>query len=405
MMRVLWINQAARLAGGCERYIQDTVQLLRERGVASALFYDVADTTDPEYTQAFSLGAFPVVDLPLQIAELAPDIIYVHRMVESASFLSAIRQAPVPAQRFIHDHKLFCPREHKYTVLGKQTCTRTVGWGCYPCLGVVNKVPASEGLIRLRLPHTLLREQQANREAFAGFVTGSGYMTAHLKAHGFPADRVHTIPLFTPEPADEDLLPVERAPDVLLFVGQLTTGKAVDVLLEAVARTQNPCRLRLVGTGKFEQEYRDLTARLGLAERVTFVGKKNGAELAREYRQASMVVFPSRTPETFGLVGPEAMSHGTPVIATAVGGMTEWLEDGVNGLVVPPNDVAALAQAIDTLLSDPQRRIQMGCAGKQRHQTRFTPAHHVSALLHLFEALQAGSVSRSRIPHPKEAQV
>lgn len=383
-VQILWINEAAALTGGCERYISDTAVYLREYGITSSLLYNVAGATEPRFTGAFDRGAFPLVDLELQIQEIRPDLIYVHRW-EGTELFPALRACGVPAARFFHDHRLFCPREHKYTVLGKRTCTKTVGWNCYTCLGIVNKVSASDGLIRVQLPGALRREQQENIRTYKAFVAGSGYMANHLIAHGFPASTVHSIPLFTapPEFANVELSP-ERDLETLLFVGQLVTGKGVDTLLEAVAQTKHHCQLRIIGAGKFERDYRALAERLGIQGRVTFVGKVLGMDLAREYRRCAAVVFPSRTPETFGLVGPEAMSHGTPVIATNVGGMTEWLRDGVNGLAVPPNAPAELARAIDRLLGDASFRKRLSLKARNDYEARFTPERHVKALASLF---------------------
>ncbi|MDX1932662.1 MAG: glycosyltransferase family 4 protein [Capsulimonadales bacterium] len=405
-MKILWLNDFANFTGGCERYIFDTATLLAARGVESSILYDVTDTTSPAFTKAFAGGAFPRVDLARQIRELAPDVIYVHRLNDSRA-LETLANGAVPSVRFFHDHKLFCPREHKYTVLTKETCTRTVGFGCFTCLGVVNKVPREQGLIRLTLPGTLRQEQRRNAETFTAIVVGSQYMADHVTAHGFDRDRVHSLPLFVRQPEESIALrSVTRENDLLLFVGQLTTGKAVDILLRSLKATTTPARLLIHGTGKFEAEYRNLTSELGLNERVTFGGKADGDTLAAAYRRAAAVVFPSRTPETFGLVGPEAMSHGTPVIATRVGGMTEWLEQDVTGLAVPPNDVAALTAAIDRLMTDDELRRRLGQQGRQRYFERFTPERHVERLLEVFHRLTGrsiGATARTGRPETRRA--
>jgi glycosyltransferase involved in cell wall biosynthesis len=402
-MHILWINDFANFTGGCERYIYDTAALLKDRGVESSLIYDIVDTTEPRFTQGFERGAYPRVDLDRQIRELSPDLIYVHRLGNSSA-LPILAACGIPTVRFFHDHKLFCPREHKYTVLKKETCTRTVGFGCYTCLGIVNKFPPEQGLIRLTLPGMLRREQKQNARTFTAIVTGSHYMADHIAAHGFDRSRIYPLPLYVPLPVETPALQsVVREKDLLLFVGQLTTGKSVDVLLSALVNTRTKVRLLIHGSGKFESDYRALTSTLGLNDRVTFGGKASGEALALAYRRATAVVFPSRTPETFGLVGPEAMSHGTPVIATTVGGMTEWLEDEVTGLAISPNDTDALTRAIDRLLYDDILRIRLSVYGKQRYQERFTPEQHIELLHRLFWELTGATAQTPGSYAPRQS--
>jgi glycosyltransferase involved in cell wall biosynthesis len=306
-MRLLWINEVATMTGGCERYIVETVAHLRSHGFRSSLLYSVDGGTDPAFTGAFD-AAFPMVDLAAQIEDLAPDLLYVHRLSDLRA-LETLAQCGVPVARFFHDHKLFCLREHKYRAIGHHTCTQPIGANCYACLGFVNKTAGFPG-IALRTVGAQEREQRANR-VFDAFVVGSRYMRDEIAAHRFAPERIHVNPLYAAplKSADTQLC---REENLLLFVGQLTTGKGVDTLLNALPLTTSAPRLILSGTGKFEAEYRELCSRLGLEARVTFVGRLESAELAELYQRATCLVVPSRAPETFGLIGPEAMRFGTP---------------------------------------------------------------------------------------------
>jgi glycosyltransferase involved in cell wall biosynthesis len=88
-------------------------------------------------------------------------------------------------------------------------------------------------------------------------------------------------------------------------------------------------------------------------------------ELGRLYGRAAVVVCPSRR-EGFGLTCAEAMAHGRPVVASAVGGLTELVEHEVTGLLVPPQDPVALRAAIDRLLADSDLRARLGAEGRMR---------------------------------------
>jgi glycosyltransferase involved in cell wall biosynthesis len=104
------------------------------------------------------------------------------------------------------------------------------------------------------------------------------------------------------------------------------------------------------------------------------------------------LVVPSRSPETFGLVGLEAMQRGLPVVASRVGGMGEWLREGETGLGFPSGDAAALAQAIDWLLDRPDVAAGMGRAGRLRVDSCFKAGRHLDGLVDLFDEVSGGLV-------------
>jgi glycosyltransferase involved in cell wall biosynthesis len=123
-------------------------------------------------------------------------------------------------------------------------------------------------------------------------------------------------------------------------------------------------------------------ARLGLTERVRFAGWQ--ADLDAFYRRASLLVVPSLWPEPFGIVGLEAMARALPVVAYRSGGIPEWLEDRVTGLLVEPGDVDALAAAIDRLLGDPALARAMGRAGQERQRRLFAAGPHLARLEQIY---------------------
>lgn len=389
-LHMVWVNETADSTGGCERYVRETAALLHEhQGVRSTLLYrDVSRAIAPEVPAAFSGGVFPLVALREQLTALRPDVLYLHRLTEepvAIELACLCQELGIGMLRFFHDHQLFCPREHKYTVRDKQTCTRPVGVHCFSCGGVLNK---SGQRFRLTLPMTLQARHRALQQHELGFVVGSRYMAEHLKAHGFAPERIHTLPLYAQAPQLPRVPAARRDPSQLVFAGQLgATGKGVDTLLKALALTKSPARLAIYGTGKFETRYKALSEQLGLTARVDWKGKGDALVLEEAFRSAAAVVVPSRSPETFGLVGPEALRYGTPVIGTQVGGMGEWLIEGTTGLSVPSNDPAALALAIDRLLSSFTLRDRLGEGALRHYQQRFTPRHHTEALLTLLRSI------------------
>jgi glycosyltransferase involved in cell wall biosynthesis len=147
--------------------------------------------------------------------------------------------------------------------------------------------------------------------------------------------------------------------------------KGVDVLLEAFRRLPSGPRLRLAGTGPQEVEYRRLASELGIDGAVRFLGPVPRARLATLLCESHVFVLPSRY-ENLPLGVLEAMACARPVVAARVGGVAEMVEDGVEGLLVPPEDPHALALALRRLLEDAPLRRRMGEAGRARVLGRFT---------------------------------
>jgi len=141
-------------------------------------------------------------------------------------------------------------------------------------------------------------------------------------------------------------------PPHLLFVGRLSEEKGVPELLEATTGLPRV----IVGDGPLRE---------GVPEAVGFVAPH---ELGPYYERASVVVCPSRR-EGYGVVAREAMAHGRPVVASAVGGLLDAVEDGVTGLLVPPRDPAALREALERLLGDTELRRRLGAAAREKART------------------------------------
>jgi glycosyltransferase involved in cell wall biosynthesis len=200
------------------------------------------------------------------------------------------------------------------------------------------------------------------------------------------ADRVRVIPNAIEAPGDS----VPWPPRGHLFAaGRLHNQKGFDLVIDALtrltARHPNLC-LHIAGTGQEEAALRRQARRLGVAARLRFLGMLTQDEMQREISAASVVVVPSRTIEGFSLVALEAAHLGRPVVATQVGGLPETVEDGLTGVLVPPDDADQLATAIGGLLADHTRAIDMGEQARRR-ATRFDVAWCVAAYADVYRTL------------------
>jgi glycosyltransferase involved in cell wall biosynthesis len=172
----------------------------------------------------------------------------------------------------------------------------------------------------------------------------------------------------------------------LLCVGRLIPIKGHLVLLRALAqaRARVPgVTLAVAGRGPLEPALRTYTRELGLDGAVDFLGFVSRVQHAIE--DSAIVVVPSLG-EGFGMVALEAMERARPVIASSVGGLPEIVADGETGIVVPPADAEALAEAIVALAGDLERSAEMGRRGRERAVREFPPARSAARVVELYEA-------------------
>jgi glycosyltransferase involved in cell wall biosynthesis len=181
-------------------------------------------------------------------------------------------------------------------------------------------------------------------------VVPSRYLAAIARGWGIDETRLEVVP--NPAPA----LSVERnGPDErFVFAGRLTRQKALGTALEAVAQVPE-ARLLVIGDGPERESLERRGRELGLGERVEFAGAAPRREVLRALAGARAAVLSSDW-ENLPHAAVEALALGTPVVATAVGGVPEVVQDGVNGLLVPPGEPAALARALSSLLESQELR-------------------------------------------------
>ncbi len=216
----------------------------------------------------------------------------------------------------------------------------------------------------------------------------SAYLAPHqhklrLIPYGIPLDRFRRTSL-----SDQP----DGSSFTLLFVGRLRYYKGLDTLIRALPLT--PARLRIVGIGPMEAEWRTLAQTLGVADRIEWLGEVPDEDLPGLYHQAHLFVLPASHPsEAFGLVQVEAMAAGLPVVCTELGTGTTYVNiDGQTGLVVPPRDPERLAEAINLLIADPERRRALGRTAQARVEQEFALDVMIERVLALYvELLRARS--------------
>jgi len=234
-------------------------------------------------------------------------------------------------------------------------------------------VPHARRLRLVVLVHMPLCDQRerAVLSAAAAVVTTSAWTRRRLlELCSVSADRVHVA---TPAADAAELAIGTATGGSLLCVAAVTSDKGHDVLLGALATMQDlSWRCVCVGSLNRDPVFVEGLRRSTRGDRVRFAGPRTGADLDRSYAAADLVVLASRV-EAFGMVVIEALARGLPVVATDVGGVNEALGRGADGirpgLLVPPDDPAALGAALRAWLGDATLRTRLRGAASERRES------------------------------------
>lgn len=153
----------------------------------------------------------------------------------------------------------------------------------------------------------------------------------------------------------------------------------------------------------FERSILDKVAENNLSDRFMWLGEQPASRMPEMFRALDIYVAPQRW-EGFGVTPLEAMASGVPVVATTVGTFNSQIVDGLTGILVPPNDPAALQAAMERLARDPELRRRMGAAGRERVQSLFSISREASEINLVYEELWNTAMSRDSTPDAPEAK-
>ena len=386
-MRILFINEKCGYLGGVEQNVADSARGLRARGHRCGLCYGSLTGKDPDGYRSlfdetyacsdFAFGSGGAAGEPFDaiLEKASPDVAYFHKVPETSFWERS--GGSVRSVRMVHDHDLCCPRGYKYFTLSGRLCHFRAGWRCWTDLAFIRRDRSSPIGVGLSSIGKKMKEMRRNQR-LDRLLVGSRFMRETLLQNGFAGSKIHLLPPVV----QNGLRGPTRIPDDphILYVGQLIHGKGVDLLLRALAMIETPFRATVVGTGNASERLEALSARMGLSDRVRFEGWVGHEGLRNYYDSARVVAVPSRWPEPFGLVGLEAMGHGRPVVAFDVGGIPDWLEDGVTGLLVAEQDTGAYARALERVLTDGDLAERLGQRGYERARERYSFDRYIDEL-------------------------
>ncbi len=360
-MRILIANDGFGDAGGVQQYLDACVGALVARRHAVAIVHrdPVGRPARVSPTIAalpqFSVAAAGLDGAIAAATGWAPDVCFSHNM----NVLDVDRRMATiaPVVKFMHGYFGTCVSGLKRRAFPiARPCDRVFGPACaalfLPCRCGQASVAALVDQYRWTA------EQRQLFSTYRAIVVASDHMQREYVRNGADAAGVHVNPLFPTHAPAAAVTPPPDMPTVA-FMARMTPLKGGDVLVRAVARAsrrlRTPIALTMIGDGPPRQQWEALARRLGVSCRFTgWIDDERRFELVRH---ADLLAVPSLWPEPFGLSGLEAAAQGVPAIAFDVGGVREWLRDGVSGILVrsDPPRAAAFGDALADALANRDR--------------------------------------------------
>lgn len=358
--------------GGMERFLEDLILAQAGQGLAPAAVFHRARG-----------GADSTLQLPL----------YPVPVLGEAMFVPLSPGFPAALARAIREHQpqllhLHVPNLSAFSALALPAARR-LPWVLQWQSDVPRDMPHA-GIRALRRVYGV-PERALLRRSRAVVLSTPHYLESSEVLQDFRG-RCRVIPLGMPDralPAPNSAGTADRLR--VLAVGRLTYYKGFEVLLRALAQVPQ-AELTLIGSGEGQAGLRALAAELGLGERLRLLGRVDDAALDQAYVDCDVFCLPSLDrAESFGLVMLEAMRAGRAVVASRIpgSGVNHVVADGVTALQVPPGDATALAAALRSLAEQPELRLRLGAAGRQRFEREFDIRRCAEALEAVYrEALQ-----------------
>jgi glycosyltransferase involved in cell wall biosynthesis len=334
-------------------------------------------------------------DLRRLIREEAPDVVHCTNTfpIISPAAYEAARDEGVPVVQSLHNFRAICAN----------SLFLRRGRPCEDCLGkslawpgVVHRCYRNSHLASAAMAALIARQRRrrATGDPVAVYIALSEFSRARFLAAGFPPERVVVKPNFV----DPDPGPGDGSGEYAVFVGRLSEEKGLDVMLDAWSRRADLPPLKVIGDGPLVQHVMRAEAR---DARIDWLGRLSVEQVYELIGRATCLILPSRCYENCPKTILEAYSRGTPVVASRLGAMREYVKDGETGLQFQPGDPDDLALKVQSLSSAREPYWTTRFNARQEYERRYTAEINFETLVRVY-ARASGRPAEELVPRPME---
>ncbi len=377
-MKILIAHNAYQHRGGEDAVVEAEEKLLRSYGNETLLYQRHNDELQemPKLKAAVSAiwATQSARELEAQCKEFQPDVIHAHNTFPliSPSIYWVAQKFHIPVVQTLHNFRLLCPQAmllRDGTIC--ESCIGKLPWRavthkCYRDSTVQSAVLS--GMLSLH------RAMGTFRKKVMLYIATNAFCRDKFIAGGLPPDRLRIKPHFVDNPNGE---PQWEKREGALFIGRLSREKGLDLLMQACGQLESHA-IKIVGNGPLEDK---VAAAFGKH----YLGYRDRREVLQLLGSTEFLVAPSTCYETFGLVGIEAFSCGTPVITSRRGSLGELVKDGVTGLLFTPDDAQDLARKIAWARAHPEAMREMGRTARIEYLSRYTPQRNYQMLMEIYQ--------------------
>lgn len=381
-MNILLAHNLYKQAGGEDVVFAEESRLLKSKGhLVQEILRTNADI------ESFSRKVKTALGTPYSCSEKhrmkaailkgGVEIMHVHNFFPqfSPSIFYACAQTPARSVLTLHNYRTICPTAllmHRGEI--NETSIQSGPFWAVPERAYQGSV---SGTAILALMIQLHRSMGTWLRKVDRFIALTEFARSKFVQAGFPAEKIAVKPNFVFDPLDgaEEVISSGK---YALYVGRLTPGKGIEILLQAWRNVDFP--LRVVGDGPLAE-----VVACDTNPNVEYLGNRSRQEVQQMMRSAKFLVAPSTWYEGMPMVVIEAYSNGLPVVASAIGGLGEIVSNGITGLHVVPGNGDDLAKTCQTLVDSPGDLQQMRRNVRREYLSKYTPEENYRQLMQVYE--------------------
>lgn len=390
-MRVLLVHSAYLNRGGEDSVVEREASVLRENGVE--LYEYRVSNEELVAVPALAKGIKSIWNadqadkLRQALAGFQPDVVHLHNTFPliSPAAVRVAKDAGAATVQTLHNYRLLClsatlRREGK-------VCEDCVG-KAVPWPGVVHSCyrdsrSASAVVAAMLVTHRVLGTY---RRLVDVFIAPTEFVRQKMASGGLPAAKIAVKPHFL----SEDPGAGDGGGGYALFVGRLSEEKGLPTLLEAWRTLGSRLPLKIAGDGPLMER---VMAEAATSQGVHVLGALDQSAVVELMKRATVLLLPSESYETFGLVAIEAFATGLPVVASRLGAIAEIVKDGETGLHFSPGDVVDLRSKVEALIADPARLSAMRVRARTEFLSRYTAERNFADLIDIYSRARMSPVS------------